>query len=176
MAMPPSALRRRNTSLTNDVGCSVWPGGRSAIRVRAIRRRSSYRRAANTSSGCSLDESSVGIGALYPAELHLVVPKPLDAARPYEARNPMTRWDMFFDFLCRRQHRIPPVAGNLEPCKIKSTERIEGIVTAIMALGRAILRPVRPGAARTGDRLAAQSASSASVAGSFSRHSAALAS
>ncbi len=32
-------------------------------------------------------------------------------------------------------------AGNLKPSKKKSTERIDGIVAAIMALGRALLRP-----------------------------------
>ena len=32
-------------------------------------------------------------------------------------------------------------AGNIKPSKKKSTERIDGIVAAIMALGRALLRP-----------------------------------
>ena len=31
-------------------------------------------------------------------------------------------------------------AGNMKPSKKKSTERIDGIVAAIMALGRAMLR------------------------------------
>ena len=34
-------------------------------------------------------------------------------------------------------------AGNLKPSKKKSTERIDGIVAAIMALGRAMLQPAR---------------------------------
>ena len=32
-------------------------------------------------------------------------------------------------------------AGNLKPSKKKSTERIDGIVATVMALGRAMLRP-----------------------------------
>jgi len=35
-------------------------------------------------------------------------------------------------------------AGNLKPSKKKSTERIDGIVAGIMALGRAILQPQVP--------------------------------
>ena len=35
--------------------------------------------------------------------------------------------------------RLPP--GDLKPSKKKSTERIDGIVAAIMALGRLLLRP-----------------------------------
>ena len=34
-------------------------------------------------------------------------------------------------------------AGNLKPSKKKSTERIDGIVAAIMGIGRAILQPMR---------------------------------
>lgn len=34
-------------------------------------------------------------------------------------------------------------AGNLKPSKKKSTERIDGIVAGIMALGRAMLEPVQ---------------------------------
>jgi phage terminase large subunit-like protein len=38
--------------------------------------------------------------------------------------------------------RIDP-AGNMKPDKAKSTERIDGIVSAIMALGRAMVTPQR---------------------------------
>ena len=36
-------------------------------------------------------------------------------------------------------------AGNLKPSKKKSTERIDGIVAGIMALGRALVQPARCG-------------------------------
>jgi phage terminase large subunit-like protein len=35
-------------------------------------------------------------------------------------------------------------AGNLEPAKDKSTERIDGIVAAIMAIGRALVAQEEP--------------------------------
>ena len=35
-------------------------------------------------------------------------------------------------------------AGNLKPSKKKSTERIDGIVAGVMALGRAMLQPEKP--------------------------------
>ena len=35
-------------------------------------------------------------------------------------------------------------AGNLKPSKKKSTERIDGIVAGVMALGRAMLQPEEP--------------------------------
>jgi phage terminase large subunit-like protein len=35
-------------------------------------------------------------------------------------------------------------AGNLKPAKDKSTERIDGIVAAIMAIGRAMVAPEEP--------------------------------
>jgi phage terminase large subunit-like protein len=35
-------------------------------------------------------------------------------------------------------------AGNLKPAKEKSTERIDGVVAIIMAIGRALVAPEEP--------------------------------
>ncbi len=37
-------------------------------------------------------------------------------------------------------------AGNVKPDKAKSTDRIDGVVAAIMAVGRGVLVAVEPGA------------------------------
>jgi phage terminase large subunit-like protein len=43
-------------------------------------------------------------------------------------------------------------AGNLKPAKDKSTERIDGIIALIMAIGRALVAPgERGGTARVSD-------------------------
>ena len=47
--------------------------------------------------------------------------------------NPVTRW------MAANVAVAQDPAGNLKPAKDKSTERIDGIVALIMALGRAIL-------------------------------------
>jgi phage terminase large subunit-like protein len=39
---------------------------------------------------------------------------------------------------------IPGSPGNLKPAKDKSTERIDGIVAAIMAIGRAMVAQEEP--------------------------------
>ena len=53
------------------------------------------------------------------------------------AGNPVTRW------MASNAAVAQDPAGNLKPAKDKSTERIDGIVAAIMALGRAML-PAEP--------------------------------
>jgi phage terminase large subunit-like protein len=48
--------------------------------------------------------------------------------------NPVLRW------MASNTATETDAAGNLKPSKKKSTERIDGIVAAVMALGRAMLR------------------------------------
>ena len=67
-------------------------------------------------------------------------------------------------------------AGNVNPPKTKCAQRFDGTVASSMALGRAMFRPAKPKDARTVEEPAGQSASSASAAVSFARHSAASAS
>ena len=43
-----------------------------------------------------------------------------------------------------RRRRRPGPAGNLKPAKDKSTERIDGIVVVIMAIGRAMVAEEEP--------------------------------
>jgi phage terminase large subunit-like protein len=52
--------------------------------------------------------------------------------------NPVTRW------MAANVAVAQDPAGNLKPAKDKSTERIDGIVALIMAIGRAILAHDRP--------------------------------
>ena len=61
--------------------------------------------------------------------------KLLLAGRLLHGGNPVLRW-----MAANVSVRQDP-AGNLKPDKASSTERIDGIVAAIMALGRAIVRP-----------------------------------
>jgi phage terminase large subunit-like protein len=44
----------------------------------------------------------------------------------------------------RQRRRREDRAGNLKPAKDKSTERIDGIVATIMAIGRAMLAQEEP--------------------------------
>jgi hypothetical protein len=44
----------------------------------------------------------------------------------------------------RERRRRPGPAGNLKPAKDKSTERIDGIVATIMAIGRALVAQEEP--------------------------------
>jgi phage terminase large subunit-like protein len=50
--------------------------------------------------------------------------------------NPVTRW--------MAASGRPGPAGNLKPAKDKSTERIDGIVATMMAIGRAMLAQEEP--------------------------------
>jgi hypothetical protein len=43
-----------------------------------------------------------------------------------------------------QRRRRPGPAGNLKPAKDRSTERIDGILALIMAIGRALLRCEQP--------------------------------
>jgi phage terminase large subunit-like protein len=52
--------------------------------------------------------------------------------------NPVTRW-MAANFAVAQDP-----AGNLKPAKDKSTERIDGIVASIVALGRAMVAQKQP--------------------------------
>jgi phage terminase large subunit-like protein len=52
--------------------------------------------------------------------------------------NPVTRW------MASNVAITQDPAGNLKPAKDKSTERIDGIVAAIMAIGRAMLAQEEP--------------------------------
>ena len=53
----------------------------------------------------------------------------------HHGSNPVLRW------MASNVAVEMDAAGNLKPSKKKSTERIDGIVAAIMALGRAMLQP-----------------------------------
>jgi phage terminase large subunit-like protein len=52
--------------------------------------------------------------------------------------NPVTRW------MAANVAVAQDPAGNLKPAKDKSTERIDGIVAAIMAIGRALVAQDEP--------------------------------
>ena len=52
--------------------------------------------------------------------------------------NPATRW------MAANVAVAQDPAGNLKPAKDKSTERIDGIVAAIMAIGRALVAQEEP--------------------------------
>jgi phage terminase large subunit-like protein len=52
--------------------------------------------------------------------------------------NPVTRW------MAANVAVAQDPAGNLKPAKDKSTERIDGIVATIMAIGRAIVAQEEP--------------------------------
>jgi phage terminase large subunit-like protein len=63
----------------------------------------------------------------------LIVPR-----RLAHGGNPVTHW------MGLERRGGPGPAGNLKPAKDKSTERIDGIVALIMALGRAMLPQEQP--------------------------------
>jgi phage terminase large subunit-like protein len=52
--------------------------------------------------------------------------------------NPVTRW------MASNVAAAQDPAGNLKPAKDKSTERIDGIVAIVMALGRAMVAQEQP--------------------------------
>jgi phage terminase large subunit-like protein len=61
----------------------------------------------------------------------------LDGSR-FPRQQPVTRWT------AANVTVVQDPAGNLEPAKDKSGERIDGIVTLIMAIGRAMLAQEEP--------------------------------
>ena len=74
------------------------------------------------------------------------MPAPRKPRRQSESRRPPSGERLFQQpaRANRRRRRHPGPAGNLKPAKDKSTERIDGIVALIMAIGRAMVAQDEP--------------------------------
>jgi len=72
----------------------------------------------------------------------------LEAGELQHGRNPILRWN------AANVAVAIDAAGNMKPDKARSTERIDGIVALVMALGRAMVQPEQSGSVYEGRGLA----------------------